>query len=180
MSSAPSVETLTSRFRGLYHRVARKLHVDASYVSRVARGERRSAEVSAALHAEVERLLHVRSAGLQKLSHGTTRFRYLCNQLTENSGRLLKTQLNTAWLLLEYSALNGDAPQRVRNFDKALRGYRSVRRLHRLLPLSDSDFRELQMALDKFEAALEERSSNSNGRRYRLSAPDEKPISLEG
>ena len=40
---------LTSRLRGIYERVARRLHLDPSYVSRVARGERRSEAVKAAL-----------------------------------------------------------------------------------------------------------------------------------
>jgi len=40
-------------FRGLYNRVADKLGVDPSYVSRVARGERRSAAIVAALEEEM-------------------------------------------------------------------------------------------------------------------------------
>lgn len=40
-------------FRGLYNRVARKLGVDPSYVSRVARGERRSPDILAALEDEM-------------------------------------------------------------------------------------------------------------------------------
>jgi hypothetical protein len=40
-------------FRGLYNRVAVKLGVDPSYVSRVARGERRSPTVFAALEEEM-------------------------------------------------------------------------------------------------------------------------------
>jgi|SwirhisoilCB3_FD_contig_123_73083_length_447_multi_4_in_0_out_2_1 hypothetical protein len=43
-------------YRGLYSRVARNLGVDPSYVSRVARGERRSKSIEAALSAEVRRL----------------------------------------------------------------------------------------------------------------------------
>src|SRR5271168_322195 len=43
-----------SIFRGLYQRVAGKLGVDPSYVSRVARGERKSAVVLAALQEEME------------------------------------------------------------------------------------------------------------------------------
>jgi len=43
-------------YRGLYSRVARKLGVDRSYVSRVARGERRSQEIEAALAAELKRI----------------------------------------------------------------------------------------------------------------------------
>jgi hypothetical protein len=43
-------------FRGLYSRVAKQLGVDPSYVSRVARGQRRNADVENALVAEVRRL----------------------------------------------------------------------------------------------------------------------------
>lgn len=43
-------------FCGLYSRVAARLKVDRSYVSRVARGERTSAEVSRALISEFERV----------------------------------------------------------------------------------------------------------------------------
>jgi len=43
-------------FRGLYSRVAKQLGVDPSYVSRVARGQRRNANVENALIAEVRRL----------------------------------------------------------------------------------------------------------------------------
>lgn len=45
-----------SLYRGLYARVAKQLGVDRSYVSRVARGERRSAEVENALQAEMRRI----------------------------------------------------------------------------------------------------------------------------
>lgn len=43
-------------FRGVYSRVARQLGVDRSYVSRVARGERRSKEIEKALRAELRRV----------------------------------------------------------------------------------------------------------------------------
>ncbi len=49
MTSIPSV----SLFRGVYNRVAKRLGVDPSYVSRVARGERKSAVVEKALADEV-------------------------------------------------------------------------------------------------------------------------------
>jgi transcriptional regulator with XRE-family HTH domain len=45
-----------SLYRGLYSRVARQLGVDRSYVSRVARGERHSEEVEAALRSEMKRI----------------------------------------------------------------------------------------------------------------------------
>ena len=42
---------------GLYSRVARQLHVDRSYVSRVARGERRSEPIERALTTEFDRVV---------------------------------------------------------------------------------------------------------------------------
>jgi len=42
---------------GLYSRVARQLQVDRSYVSRVARGERRSEPVESALISEFDRIM---------------------------------------------------------------------------------------------------------------------------
>jgi hypothetical protein len=47
---------LVSLFRGLYTRVAQKLGVDTSYVSRVARGERKSDAVTAALSEEMQEI----------------------------------------------------------------------------------------------------------------------------
>ena len=45
---------------GIYSRVARRLGVDRSFVSRVARGERRSEPVENALVGEYERLKQVK------------------------------------------------------------------------------------------------------------------------
>lgn len=50
-------QALPSRFRGVYRRVARRLGVDPSYVSRVAGQERTSEAVSAELKKEVDRIL---------------------------------------------------------------------------------------------------------------------------
>jgi DNA-binding SARP family transcriptional activator len=44
-------------FRGIYKRVARQLGIDPSYVSRVARGERRAAFVTDALEKEIRRAM---------------------------------------------------------------------------------------------------------------------------
>jgi hypothetical protein len=52
---APS--NLASIFRGLYHRVAKRLDVDPSYVSRVARGERRSEAIETALIQETFKIV---------------------------------------------------------------------------------------------------------------------------
>lgn len=42
---------------GLYSRIARQLNVDRSYVSRVARGERRSEQIEQALSSEFTRIM---------------------------------------------------------------------------------------------------------------------------
>jgi transcriptional regulator with XRE-family HTH domain len=65
-------------YRGLYVRVSRKLGVDPSYVSRVARGERQSPEVETALAQEIEQINRklgsaqptLKTRGLQKESRG--------------------------------------------------------------------------------------------------------------
>jgi hypothetical protein len=43
-------------YRGLYVRIASKLHVDPSYVSRVARGERQSKAIERALQSEIDQI----------------------------------------------------------------------------------------------------------------------------
>jgi hypothetical protein len=50
---------LVSAFRGLYRRVANRLNIDPSYVSRVARGERQSREIEAALEDEMRQTLRM-------------------------------------------------------------------------------------------------------------------------
>ena len=54
---------LASLIRGLYGRVARKLKVDPSYVSRVARGERRSDEIERSLERELRRIMALMRTG---------------------------------------------------------------------------------------------------------------------
>ena len=49
--------TAVSLFRGLYGRVARDLGLDLSYVSRIARGERRSEIAERAINREFRRVL---------------------------------------------------------------------------------------------------------------------------
>jgi transcriptional regulator with XRE-family HTH domain len=55
MSKSPL--QVASMMRGLYRRVADKLGVDPSYVSRVARGDRRSPKIEEVLDREVSRIL---------------------------------------------------------------------------------------------------------------------------
>jgi transcriptional regulator with XRE-family HTH domain len=150
MSTLPAFQPLASRFRGLYHRVARRLGVDASYVSRVARGERRSEQISAALHHEVQCLLGATNHHLSQLSEGRAQLRDLELQLIRNSGTLLKTQLQTAWLLLESAELSG----RFRYLDKAIRDYQSICRLRKTLRLNNSDYREIEKNLRELGSVL--------------------------
>lgn len=56
-ASADLPQDLASLLRGMYGRVARQLHLDPSYVSRVARGERRSELVKAALRRELNKIV---------------------------------------------------------------------------------------------------------------------------
>jgi hypothetical protein len=58
--SKPKLQ-LASVIRGLYRRVADKYGVDPSYVSRVARGERRSPKIELFLDHEVQRILASKS-----------------------------------------------------------------------------------------------------------------------
>jgi transcriptional regulator with XRE-family HTH domain len=49
----PNPAEIIADFRGVYARVARKLNVSASQVSRVACGNRNSEEIMTALHEEI-------------------------------------------------------------------------------------------------------------------------------
>lgn len=53
----PAPTNLASLIRGLYGRVARRLKVDPSYVSRVARGERQSDLIEASLERELKQIM---------------------------------------------------------------------------------------------------------------------------
>ena len=53
-NQTPNLQCLPSLCRGIYNRVAQKLGCDPSYVSRVARGERKSEAISEALRAEIQ------------------------------------------------------------------------------------------------------------------------------
>jgi len=57
MTTTTRCSTAVSLFRGLYARVARKLGVDVSYISRIARGERRSEVGEKAINQEYRKVL---------------------------------------------------------------------------------------------------------------------------
>jgi 2-phosphoglycerate kinase len=71
-------KNLASIFRGLYVRVASRVGVDPSYVSRVARGERKSEEVEAILEQETRKIisqLYKKSKPNQNGRHSSSRRR---------------------------------------------------------------------------------------------------------
>jgi hypothetical protein len=68
------LQCLPSLCRGIYNRVAQKVGCDPSYVSRVARGERRSEAVSVALRAEIQLTWMKASEGMtETLDKGSRR-----------------------------------------------------------------------------------------------------------
>ena len=79
--SAPPLH-FASLFRGFYGRVARKLDLDPSYVSRVARGERQSETIEAALEHEMNRIMALVATNHNGANHNgakkkqTTKKRY--------------------------------------------------------------------------------------------------------
>jgi len=84
-------------YRGLYVRIARKLGVDASYVSRVARGDRRSPEVEGALRQALAEIDHqlgrspsAAESGAERKASSAKRLKELVKQ---NGSRIRKEWL---------------------------------------------------------------------------------------
>jgi transcriptional regulator with XRE-family HTH domain len=83
-------------YRGLYVRIARKLGVDASYVSRVARGDRRSPEVESALRqalAEIDQQLGRNSSVAVSSTEHRSRSKRLTDLIKQNRSRIRKEWL---------------------------------------------------------------------------------------
>ena len=57
-----------SGYRGLYARIAKRLKLDASYVSRVANGQRRNERISAAIEAGLNKIHTATRKGAGKSS----------------------------------------------------------------------------------------------------------------
>jgi hypothetical protein len=79
-------------YRGLYVRIARKLGVDASYVSRVARGDRRSTEVESALRQALDEIEQQLGRGSSPIDSGrsprTSAAKRLNILMKQNRGRI--------------------------------------------------------------------------------------------
>src|SRR5271168_4481933 len=88
-------QSLHALYRGLYVRIARKLGVDPSYVSRVARGDRRSSEIENALRQAQEEINQQLGRGSSdsssKRSAGSAQ--RLGNLVKQNHNRLRKQWL---------------------------------------------------------------------------------------
>jgi hypothetical protein len=64
---------IATAFRGLYARVASRLDVDPSYVSRVARGERESEEIVQALDREMSQIIRLSEFNCRSRRHAANR-----------------------------------------------------------------------------------------------------------
>jgi hypothetical protein len=93
----PGKQSPQTLYRGLYVRIARQLGVDASYVSRVARGDRRSSEVESALRQaldEIDRQLgRGSSAGGRPLARPATTAKRLNILVQQNRDRIRRQWL---------------------------------------------------------------------------------------
>ena len=111
-----------SIFRGLYQRVAAKLGVDPSYVSRVARGERQSPLVLAALQEEMDVIRqHLNNQNGQQnaqLPNGKSKDGELQNGKQQNGKA-------PDGALLDAKALNGASRDGQRAAGKTAKGRRS-------------------------------------------------------
>lgn len=85
-SVAVPCATAVSVFRGLYARVARDLGVDASYISRIARGERKSEVAEKAISREFNKVLAIMRNG--SIRSGKNRSRRRGTKRQKQSGRI--------------------------------------------------------------------------------------------
>jgi transcriptional regulator with XRE-family HTH domain len=96
-NSNQGMQSPQSLYRGLYVRIARKLNVDPSYVSRVARGDRRSGEIEEALRQALEKISgqlgHTSSSLGSRISPDTSRTNRLKTLLKLNRNRIQKQWL---------------------------------------------------------------------------------------
>lgn len=72
-SLPPIPRNLASVIRGLYRRVSQSLEVDPSYVSRVARGQRRSEAVEKAIRRELTKIVSSFTRGSGRVVRNRTR-----------------------------------------------------------------------------------------------------------
>jgi hypothetical protein len=138
-------------YRGLYGRIARKLGVDPSYVSRVARGDRRSDEVESALGQALAEINQQLSQGSSTGQHGVAR--------TATSGKRLKalmkqhrSRLREQWLAHSQSDAN---LRRIRIADQ--------KRTAPILPVLDETLKVMELSV-KGMATASMKAAQQHGR----------------
>jgi hypothetical protein len=137
-------------YRGLYVRIARKLGVDPSYVSRVARGDRRSQEVESALgHAleEINQQLNGGSSTGHALARTATSAKRLKVLMKQNRSRIRQE-----WLAHSQSDAN---LTRVKIADQ--------KRTAPILPVLDETLKVMELSL-KGMAAASMKAARQHGR----------------
>ncbi len=138
-------------YRGLYVRIARKLGVDPSYVSRVARGDRRSEEVESALGRALEeinqQLSRGASTGQNGLARNATSAKRLKGLMKQNRSRLREE-----WLAHSQSDAN---LRRVKIADQ--------KRTAPILPVIDEALKVMELSL-KGMATASMKAAQQHGR----------------
>lgn len=145
------IQSPQALYRGLYVRIARKLKVDPSYVSRVARGDRRSIEIENALRQaqkEINQQLGRGSSAVEsRLSRSAGSSRRLKLLMTQNRGRIRKQ-----WL--EHS----EADPNLRMVKLA-----AQKRTRPILPLIEETMKVMKLDVKKM-AAASMRAAEQHGR----------------
>jgi hypothetical protein len=150
-STNAEIRSPQTLYRGLYVRIARKLGVDPSYVSRVARGDRRSDQVEAALGealAEInQQLSQGSSAGQRALARTATSAKRLKALMKQNRSRIRQE-----WLAHSQSDAN---LRRVKIADQ--------KRTAPILPVIDETLKVMELSL-KGMATASMKAAQQHGR----------------
>ncbi|MCU1298171.1 MAG: hypothetical protein JWO91_2449 [Acidobacteriaceae bacterium] len=141
-------------YRGLYVRIARKLEVDPSYVSRVARGERRSKSVESALRIEIEQINKKVVGGRSNRSGKAA-----SAQIPGKRLRFFVTR-NRDWVRKEWLQ-QSQADHNLKNIKLS-----NQRRLAPLTPLIDEALRAMKFSLKEMSQTTM-KAANQHGRARR-------------
>ena len=138
-------------YRGLYVRIARKLGVDPSYVSRVARGDRRSEEVESALGQALEEINQQLGQESSTCQHGVARKATSAKRL-KGLMKQNRSRLREEWLAHSQSDTN---LRRVKIGDQ--------KRTAPILPVLDETLKVMELSL-KGMATASMKAAQQHGR----------------
>lgn len=156
--------SLPSQLRGVYHRVAQRLRVDPSYVSRVANGQRRSKHISKALQREIQRSLRELFA-LERSPSLSAAVLRSCWQKQQRvtATQLINNILDTILVFAHSASIAApDSDAKHRCLMSAYNSHNDVRSLLGHVTVSKSDARKIQRKLDLAEAALHQAALHSS------------------